>query len=197
MEQVRLACQFNRRATNVNWVRMTEVYEFIRDYVDPEHFDMAEYSNFTVNADFKSVEDQANPWCQTAGCIAGWAWTHQNREQLAEEAELLVEQFYNDPNFEGMVDAEYDLAADSSYHAQAAHYLGLTSTQADELFTLEPTYNNVWFAHREQLDLARYTDDGELIHERVQFNQITKEMAELLLLKLITGEWRFACDDRT
>lgn len=195
MEQVRLASQFNRRATNINWVRMTELYEFIRDFVDDEHFDMAEYSNFAVNADYNKVEDQANPWCQTAGCIAGWAWTYQHREELANHVELLVEEFYNNPDFEGAVDAEADLASDSSYHAQAKDYLGLTSRQADELFTLEPMHNNVWYRYREDLALAHYTESGRLTDERVRFEQITKDHAICLLLKLITGEWTFACDD--
>tara|TARA_S200002703_G_scaffold104003_1_gene90222 strand:+ start:173 stop:697 length:525 start_codon:yes stop_codon:yes gene_type:complete len=174
---------------------MTEVYEFIRDFVDPEHFDMSEYSNFTVNADYKDIKDQANPWCQTAGCIAGWAWTHQHREELADQAEVLVEDFYSNSDFEGAVDAEADLAPDSNYHVQAAVYLGMTTKQADELFTLEPTHNNVWYKYREDLALAHYTESGQLTHERVQFNQITKDHAEVMLLKLITGEWTFACDD--
>lgn len=189
--QLGLVEQFNNRAKNVRWDRMLEVYNFLKDDVAPDNFRMDEYSNFAID----TTQPQDNEWCQTAGCIAGWAWTYEHRDELKAMIPDLIFEFKANPDYVGLVDAEPYLAESARYHSDARKFLGLTDDQADELFTLEPWHSNVWYRYRAELELAKYDDDGDLVRDKIEFRHITKGHAEHMLLKLMTGEWTFCSDN--
>lgn len=189
--QEQLVEQFNNRAKNVHWDRMFSVYKFLKDDVNPNNFRMDEYSNFAID----TSQPQDNEWCQTAGCIAGWAWTYEHRDEIKAMVPDLIIEFQANPDYAGLVDAEPYLADTANYHRDAQNFLGLNHDQANELFTLEPWHSNVWYRYRKQLELAHYDDDGYLVQNKIEFRHITKGHAEHMLLKLLTGEWTFCSDN--
>lgn len=178
---------------DVNWKNMHDLWKFISYNVSASNFAMDTFSTFAVQVD---TDEQDNPWCQTAACIAGWAVTYQHRQNIeAVVSNTIVElKTYFDDILDDVVDIEHRIVEDSldsndDFYDMGKQFLGLNNQQADELFYADPPFENVWWRYREELDLNFNDDNG------VVMSSITKNDALMLMEKLMTGEWNFYSDD--
>jgi hypothetical protein len=177
---------------NVNWKNMHDLWRFIDFNVSASNFAMESFSNFVLEVD---ADDQVNPWCQTAACIAGWAFTYQYRQDIAKAIPQIILRVQDDIDNidDDTVDIEYDIIKECSdatdnYYQVGQQFLGLDDQQADELFYADPPFENVWWLYREELDLD-FNENG------VVMSRITKNDALMLMEKLMTGEWNFYSDE--
>ena len=158
------------------------------------HLEDIDKSRFNMNYWVSSYQDEYQEHmegerldindCGTAGCIAGWAVALANNGKFnAIDAD----------EYEGLeLDDEELLLGDVRHYA--AEWLGLTMSQADQLFYFGE--DSVWKRYMDDYDLDTYRGLGSLDKNQIVADSIHPKYAADMIYRILSGEDVFVQDGK-
>lgn len=191
--------------------RLRDVADYIDTYASRWQFNMSFYTSFHI--DLKTYREKPDQnYCNTAGCIAGWAWVMNHQKLVDDEFATALQAHFEDPDPAPLTDSGWlyvrPARGDNPEREFATEWFGLTQDQADELFCCNPPLSSpedgtIWDKYVEELDLWPACDggcedygecEGGPEAHNVQLSDISKTEAVMMLRGLASGEFTFGVD---